>query len=113
MAAPFPVQVPLVSEDTMELDRTERPVVDTAPVYNAALVETRAAILRWRTRSPPSVEKVVEKFREAQIKKIGNLLGSSLEVAEAEAEDPSPYDKEHLFYCLTPPKESYSSSRRG
>lgn len=108
--APWPSPSPSTADDTMVLETTARPVLDMDTSYNLALGETRAAILRWRTRATPDVERVVDAFRAAQIKKIGQLLGSSREAAEAEAEDPSPYEKEHIFYCLTPPK-SYASRR--
>jgi len=92
----------------METLSTPRPVLDLNVSYNDALGETREAILRWRTRSPPSLasaaEKVVEAFRTAQVQKISRVCRFSLEKAVEAAEDPSPYDKEHLFYCLTPPK---------
>ena len=92
----------------METLPTPRPVLDLDVSYNDALGETREAILRWRTRSPPSVsataEKVVEDFRKAQVKKIGRIRRCSTETAVEAAEDPSPYDTEHLFYCLTPTK---------
>jgi hypothetical protein len=92
----------------METLPTPRPVLDLNVSYNDALGETREAILRWRTRSPPALtsaaEKIVEDFRKAQVKKIGRIRRCSTETAVEAAEDPSPYDTEHLFYCLTPPK---------
>ena len=99
--APWPPPSPSTTDDTMALETTERPVLDMDTSYNLALAETRAAILRWRTRPTPDVERVIEAFRVAQIKKIGHVCGSSREAAEAEAEDPSPYEKEHIFYCLS------------
>jgi hypothetical protein len=94
--------------EIMDTLPTPRPVLDVDASYNDALGETREAILRWRTRSPPSVsataEKVVEAFRTAQVQKISRVCRFSLEKATEAAEDPSPYDTEHIFYCLTPTK---------
>ena len=98
----------LVGSELLELLRTyrplstqtTRPVLDLDTPYNDALGETRFAILQWKLRPLPSVKKVVEEFRDLQIKRISRAHGYSTERAAMEAEDLSPYKKEHIFYCL-------------
>lgn len=68
-----------VAEDSKDRPRKEHPLLDAT---------------FW-------CDTVVDSFRDLQLQRILRIKRCGYKEAKEIAEDPDPYDKEYLFYCLT------------
>lgn len=82
---------------------TPRPTVDVDDadlVCESALYEARKKTLRSRFRISHKLTRVIKDWRLKQIDLISKIDKCSKKKAKTEAEDPTPYEKSFIFYCL-------------
>ena len=83
--------------------QTPRPTLevdDAALVCNSALYYERKKALRSRVRISHKLSRVIKEWRLKQIDLISKLEKCSKKKAKPDSEDPSPYEKTFIFYCL-------------
>jgi hypothetical protein len=82
---------------------TPRPTVDVdeaALVCDSAVYHKRKKALRSRFRISQKLTRIIKEWRLKQIDLISRIDKCSKKKAKPEAEDPIPYDKSFIFYCL-------------
>ena len=82
---------------------TPRPTVnvdDADLVFNSVLYEARKKAFRSRFRISHKLTRIIKIWRLKQIDLISKIDKCSKKKAKTEAEDPTPYEKSFIFYCL-------------
>lgn len=79
---------------------TPRPIIDVDGAYCSAINKKRQHTLRTKFHTPHSARRVVNAYRQLQLELIRNDLKCSKKEAKLHSEDPSPYEKTHVFFCL-------------
>lgn len=84
----------------METETTPRPTIDVDCDYCSILSETRRKALRKKIRMSHSSGYVIRIYRELQQALIRKEMECTKKQAKLWSVDPSPYEKDHIFYCL-------------
>jgi len=79
---------------------TPRPTVNVDEVYCSALAEQRRKKLRKKLRTSRSFNHVVRVYRAMQRDLTWSREGCSRREAKSLSEDPDPYERGYIFYCL-------------
>lgn len=82
---------------------TPRPTVnvdDADLVFNSVLYEARKKAFRSRIRISHKLTRIIKVWRLKQIDLISKIDKCSKKKAKTEAEDPTPYEKSFIFYCV-------------
>ena len=83
---------------------TPRPTVevdDAALVCDPVIYNKRKKTLRSRFRICHKLSRVIKDWRLKQIDLISKIDKCSKKKAKPEAEDPTPYEKTFIFYCVS------------
>ena len=83
---------------------TPRPTVDVddaALVCDSAVYHKRKKALRSRFRISQKLTRIIKEWRLKQIDLISKIEKCSKKKAKPEAEDPTPYEKTFIFYCVS------------
>ena len=94
----MPLLIKMADGTTKEV--TPRPVIDIDADYCSATVKARTNLLRKRIRISHALTRQMWVYRILQwdIIKTGNKC--SMKQAKIWSEDPDPYEKTYVFYCL-------------
>lgn len=80
---------------------TPRPTIKTdCDEYNYTLMKVRLAKLRQHIHSSHENRRVFRLMRELQIQKFIECNKVTKKRAREMLEDPNPYEKDYLFYCV-------------
>ena len=80
---------------------TPRPVLDVDTACDQEMINRRAAAISPYTNASYNAYRVISEFRYLQTVLIQNCRRCNQVKALELAEDPSPYTREYIFYCLT------------
>jgi len=79
---------------------TPRPTIDVDCDYCSTLVEVRRKALRKKIRMTRSSGYITRTYRELQQVIIRKEMECSKKQAKIWSVDPSPYERDYVFYCL-------------
>lgn len=94
----MPITIKMCDGTTKEV--TLRPTINVDGDYCSAIDKQRAKALRKRIRINHVITRHVRIYRELQWHIIQTTQKCTKKKAKAWSEDPDPYDKSYVFYCV-------------
>ena len=79
---------------------TTRPVIDVDTASCEVVNKARRKLLRSRLHASHALRRVVREYRNAQITLMRTKFRCSKKDAISHSEDPDPYQKAYIFYCV-------------
>lgn len=95
----MPLTIKLLDGTTKEV--TLRPTINVDGDYCSVIDKQRAKALRKKIRISHTLTRQVQTYRELQWYIMQTTHNCTKKQAKVWSEDPDPYDKSYVFYCLS------------
>jgi len=96
-----PPSPPYFLPDTLDTEiTTPRPTIDVDCDYCSTLAELRRKALRKKIHMSHSSGHITRNYRELQQMIMRKEMDCSKKQAKIYSVDPSPYERDYVFYCL-------------